>query len=308
MAFSDLAGAASAGASALGGALNFASDSRSMSIPRAGEVIGNGLVTKAMFEDLLKDSNDWRVRLSLPTWPSFRGSPVLKPLKKADAMIFPYTPTISIHSNASYTPLSPIHANYRFNAYQHSDPGTITISAPMNVEDSDQGLYWIAALHYFRSITKMFSGNDPKAGNPPPIVRLNAYGSYIFNNVPVVITGFQTSLDASCDYIPVRTETSVAGMVNSVASGVGQVASAIGGAFGADASKITDITDGISLAATLVNSLGMSPAMDGGIAHVPTKSSFTVTLVPMYSRTAARKFSLDNFVSGSYLHNGVGYI
>lgn len=308
MAFSDLAGAASAGASALGGALNFASDSRSMSIPRAGEVLGDGLTAYAMFKDLMNDDNDWRVRLSLPTWPSFRGSPVLKPLANAGGMIFPYTPTISIHSNAAYTPLSPIHANYKFNAYQHSDPGTITITAPMNVEDPDQALYWIASLHYFRSITKMFSGNDPKAGNPPPIVRLNAYGSYIFNNVPVVITAFQTSLDATCDYIPVSTKTSVAGIVNSIAGGVGQVAGAIGGAFGADTSKITDITDGISLAATITNSLGLSPSTDGGIAHVPTKSSFTVTLTPMYSRTAARKFSLDNFVSGSYLHNGVGYI
>jgi hypothetical protein len=304
----DLASAASAGASAIGGALSFASDSRSMTLPRLGEVTGDVLSAYAMFKDISID--DWRVRLTLPTWPSFRGSAVLKPLKDAGGMIFPYTPTISIQSNAAYTPLQPIHANYKFNAYQHSDPGTITIVAPMNVEDPDQALYWIAALHYFRSITKMFSGNDPKAGNPPPIVQLNAYGSYIFNNVPVVVTGFQTSLDATCDYIPVSTHTSVAGMVNSIASGAGQLAGAVGGAFGLQkvTDTITDITDGISMAATLANSMGLGFSKGGGLAHVPTKSQFTVTLTPMYSRTSARKFSLDNFVSGSYLKNGVGYI
>lgn len=300
--------AAAAGATAIGGAVNFLGNIRSASLPRLGEVAGDLMSVEAIFEDYTID--DWRVRLSLPTWPSFRGSPVLKPLADAGGMIFPYTPNISIHSAASYTPMSPIHSNYKFNAYQHSDPGNITIVAPMNVEDADQALYWIAALHYFRSVTKMFSGNDPKAGNPPPVVKLNAYGSYVFNNVPVVITSFQTSLDATCDYIPVSTHTSIAGMVNAVAGGIGDIAGAVGGAFGLQKATdtITDITDGVSKVATLANSMGIGGSMGGGLAHVPTKSSFTIQLTPMYSRTSARKFSLDNFVSGSYLNGSVGYI
>lgn len=300
--------AATAGVTAAGGALNFFSNLRSASLPRAGEVAGDLMSVESVFEDYTVD--DWRVRLSLPTWPSFRESPVLKPLKDAGGMIFPYTPQISIHANASYTPLQPVHANYKFNAYQHSDPGQITIQAPMNVEDPDQALYWIAALHYFRAVTKMFSGNDPKAGNPPPIVKLNAYGSYVFNNVPVAISGFQTSLDASCDYIPVSTHTSIAGMVNAVAGGIGDIAGAVGGAFGMQkvTNTITDITDGVSKVATLANSMGKGGITGGGLAYVPTKSSFQVTLIPMYSRTSARKFSLDNFVSGSYLNGSVGYV
>jgi hypothetical protein len=300
--------AASAGAKAAGGVVNFFSNIRSASLPKAGEVAGDVMSVMAVFDDYTLD--DWRVRLSLPTWPSFTGSAVLKPLADAGGMIFPYTPQISMHSAAQYTALHPIHSNYKFNAYQHSDPGTITIIAPMNVEDANQALYWIAALHYFRSVTKMFSGNDPKAGNPPPVVKLNAYGSYVFNNVPVVITSFQTSLDATCDYIPVSTHTSIAGMVNAVAGGIGDVAGAVGGAFGIQkvTNTITDITDGVSKVATLANSLGIGGSMGGGLAHVPTKSSFTIQLTPMYSRTSSRKFSLDNFVAGAYLNGTVGYI
>lgn len=300
--------AAAAGIGAVGGAINFMSNIRSATLPRAGEVVGDLMSVYAVYTD--STINDWRVRMTLPTWPSFRGSPVLKPLKDAGGMIFPYTPQIQLNSSATYTAMTPVHSNFKFNAYQHSDPGTIQITAPMNVEDSTQALYWIAALHYFRSMTKMFSGNDPKAGNPPPIVQLSGYGSYVFNNVPVVVTSFSTNLNAECDYIPVETNTSIAGAVNSFAGGVGSVAGAVGSAFGV--SKVTDqltnITDGIEKVATMANALGIGGSMSSGLAYVPTKSQFSVTLMPMYSRTSARKFSLDNFVAGGYLNNSFGYI
>lgn len=309
MSISSLGGIASAGVSAVGNAGSLLSNLRSATLPRAGEVAGDLLAVKAAYNDTKVD--DWRARLTLPTWPSFRGSPVLQPLVDAGGMIFPYTPSIQLSSTAKYTPVAPVHSNFTFQAYQHSDPGKITVTAPMNIEDTTQALYWIAALHYFRAATKMFSGNDPKAGNPPPIVMFSAYGSYVFNNVPVVITEFSTTLGAECDYIPVTTKTSIAGVVNGIASSVSSVASSIGGAFPSTsdfASGITSLADGIGSAAQLANSLGVGGKTTGGIAHVPTKSSFTVSLVPAYSRTSARKFSLDNFVAGGYLNNGFGYL
>jgi hypothetical protein len=308
MSFSGLGAAAGAGIGALSNAGNFLSMTRSATLPRAGEVAGDLMSVYAVVQDMFVD--DWRVRLTLPTWPSFRGSTVLKPLKDAGGMIFPYTPQISLSANATYTSMQPIHSNFKFQAYQHSDPGTITITAPMNVEDTTQALYWIAALHYFRSVTKMFSGNDPKAGNPPPIVMLNGYGSYVFNNVPVVITSFSTSLTAECDYIPVQTTTSLAGAIASMAGGVGAAASAIGGSFGLGkiTEQITDIADTVGEVASMANSMGIGMSMSGGTAYVPTKSSFTVVLTPTYSRTSARKFGLDNFVAGGYLKNSFGYL
>ena len=67
-----------------------------------------------------ESSNDWRVRLSLPTDPTFSGSPVLQPLVAAGGMVFPYTPQISISGTASYDEQALTHQNYTSVSYQNS--------------------------------------------------------------------------------------------------------------------------------------------------------------------------------------------
>jgi hypothetical protein len=286
-----------------------ASAIRGIDLPTAGEAIGDIESAVASFGG---DANpeDWRVRLSLPNWPGFKKSPVLAPLKDAGGLIFPYTPSITMNSSAKYGAVPTVHTNYTFQAFQNSDPGTIQITAPMNVEDQTQGIYWIAAMHYLRSLTKMFTGSDPKAGNPPPIVFLNGYGNYVFKNIPVVVTSFQATLDDKCDYIGVPVVGSAAGAVEGVTDSVGGLADTLGGVLGGNAvtSAISDIAGGIGQVASLAGSLGLGGSTPGGISHVPTKSSFVVTLQPMYSRNSVRNFSLDRFVAGGYLNNSFGYL
>ena len=304
---SNLASAVSTGFSAGGiaGAL------RSIDLPSAGEIAGDLYVAAAQFANDAA-ANDWRVRLSLPSWPSFQTSPVLKPLQDAGGLIFPYTPSISMASSATYTTVNTVHTNYTFRAFQTSDPGAITITAPMNVEDQTQGLYWIAAVHYLRSLTKMFTGNDPKAGNPPPLVMLNGYGNYVFKNVPVVVTAFNTTLDDKCDYIGVPVVGSAAGVIEGVADQASALANTIGGVFGGGIAGVTDVVSevagGVGQVAALGALFGAGGSTNGGTSYVPTKSSFTVTVQPVYSRTSARNFSLDRFVEGGYLNNPFGYI
>lgn len=300
---------------AFGAAGGLASGLRSLDLPAGGEAIGDLFGAVAQFGGDANE-NDWRVRLSLPSWPAFRTSPVLGPLKDAGGLIFPYTPQIQMQSSAKYSPISTVHSNYTFQAFQNSDPGTITITAPMNVEDQTQGIYWVAAMHYLRSLTKMFAGLDPKAGNPPPIVFLNGYGNYVFKNIPVVVTSFSTVLDDKCDYIGVPVVGSMAGAVEGVAGSVGGFADSIGGAFGLDSSTgiggalsmASTLAGGVGQVAALAGTFGLGGSISGGITHVPTKSSFTVVLQPMYSKNSARQFSLDRFVQGGYLNNSFGYI
>ena len=306
---SDISRQICAAASGLAAGGNFLSALRSKDLPRAGEAVGDILSAVAAFSD--GNSNDWRVRLSLPTWISFRSSSVLAPLKAAGGLVFPYTPMIKMNQSASYSPVPTTHSNYGFQAYQHSDPGKISITAPMHVEDPVQAAYWLAVLHYLRSATKMFSGYDPKAGNPPPIVYLNGYGGYVFKNVPVVITAFDVTLNEECDYIPVKVSGSLAGEIAGIADSVGGFASTVGGTIaGATgvASAITGIAGGVGMAASALNTFGLGGTTSGGTTHVPTKSSFGITLQPVYSRDSIRKFSLDMFVTGGYLNSGVGYI
>jgi hypothetical protein len=279
-------------------------------LPAAGEAVGDLLSAVASFGGDA-NANDWRVRLSLANWTSFKSSPVLKPLKDAGGLIFPYTPSINIASGASYQKVDTTHTNYSFHAFKSSDPGTISITAPMYVEDPTQGLYWIAMVHYLRSLTKMFAGSDPKAGNPPPIVFLNGYGNYVFKNVPVVVTNFSTTLDDKCDYIGVDVVGSAAGAVEGVADGISGLASSIGGAIpglSGLTSTVSSIAGGIGQVAALAGTFGLGGTTSGGVSHVPTKSSFSVTLQPIYSRNSARNFSLDRFVTGGYLNNSFGYI
>jgi hypothetical protein len=292
---------------------------RSVDLPAAGEAVGDIISAVSTFGGDA-NPNDWRVRLSLANWSSFKSSPVLQPLKDAGGLIFPYTPTITMNSGAKYDTIPTTHTNFNFQAFKNSDPGTITITAPMNVEDPTQGLYWIAALHYLRSLTKMFAGLDPKAGNPPPIVFLNGYGNYVFKNIPVVVTQVQATLDDKCDYIGVNVVGSAAGAAQGLADSVGGLAGSLGGVAGSILGPdlggsvsgflggVSNIAGGIGQVAALAGTFGLGGSISGGVSHVPTKSTFVVTLQPIYSRSSARNFSLDRFVQGGYLNNAFGYI
>ena len=309
---SRLAGAISSGygADQLAGAI------RAIDLPAAGEAIGDIMGAVASFSET-DNPNDWRVRLSIAKWTSFQGSPVLKPLKDAGALIFPYTPKINITSSASYSANSNVvHTNYTFQAFKSSNPGQITITAPMYVSDPTEGLYWIAMVHYLRSLTKMFAGTDPKAGNPPPVIMLNGYGNYVFKNVPVVVTKMSVDLANDCDYIGVNVVGSAAGEIQGLTDSIGGLSDSLGsvlggaggGTFGEVTGAISSIAGGVGQIAGLASSLGIGGETSGGVSHVPTKSTFTIDLMPIYSRDSARKFSLDRFVSGGYLNNPFGYI
>lgn len=274
------------------------------------EAVGDIMSAVSMFSDTA-NANDWRVRLSLPKWASFQNSAVLTPLKDAGGMVFPYTPQITIKSGAKYSTESVVHTNYPFNVFKNSEPGAIEITASMNVEDSTQALYWIASVHYLRSIAKMFSGMDPKAGNPPPIVFLNGYGNYVFKNVPVVITNFNTTLPNDCDYIACDVVGSAMGEVEGITDSLGSLSDTLGSAIpglSGITNAVSNVTSFVGQAANILGTFGVGGTTSAGTAYVPTKSSFSITLQPVYSRNSARKFSLDRFVQGGYVNNSFGYI
>jgi hypothetical protein len=303
-------GAALSNFSTLSNAEGIGSAIRSINLPAGGEAIGDLVSAVSAFAGD-ENANDWRVRLSLPNWSSFRSSPVLKPLKEAGGLVFPFTPRISIKASSTYSAEPVVHTNFPFNAFKNSNPGTIEITAPMAVEDPSQALYWIAAVHYLRSVSKMFSGFDPKAGNPPPIVYLNGYGNYVFKNVPVAIQSFSCTLPNDCDYIACDVVGSAAGNIAGIADNIGGLADVLGGSIpgiSPATNAISSIAGGVGQVAGLLGTFGIGGTTSGGQAHVPTKSEFTLTLIPMYSRASARKFSLDRFVTGSYLNNPFGYI
>lgn len=148
-----------------------------------------------------KTDLDWRVRLSVPS--TFKTSPLLQPLLETDGFMFPYTPQIILEHQAHYNSLHPTHSNYPFPAYQNSQVSAMTLIGDFFVENEQEGAYWIAAVHYLRSVTKMAYGASSNAGSPPPVVKLNGYGDYVFKDVPVTVQMFTVELPNDVDYIQV---------------------------------------------------------------------------------------------------------
>jgi hypothetical protein len=145
---------------------------------------------------------DWRVKVSLPDVGTFKTSPLLQPLRQTDnSVVFPITPAITLSHTASYDFMEPIHNNYPFPVYQNSNIDAITIAGEFPVQNEDDGMYWIAANHFFRSATKMFYGETSNKGAPPPLCKLNGYGDFVLNNIPVVLTMYTVDLQNTVDYI-----------------------------------------------------------------------------------------------------------
>jgi hypothetical protein len=203
---------------------------------------------------------DWRVSLSMPQ--SIKDMIVgektlLDPLKATgNKLVFPYTPTILASHSANWNPMQPVHTNYPFYAYENSRVNQLTITAHFYVQTEQDARYWVAAVHYLRSITKMHYGQSPNRGAPPPVVRLNGYGDFTFKDVPVIITDFQFDLKEDVDYISTKLT---------------------------EGEQAVDTGDAVA-------------STGGTYAWAPTESMITVGVVPQYSRTKQAQFDLKDFV------------
>jgi len=136
----------------------------------------------------------------------------------------------------------------------------------------------------------------------------------VFKNVPVVVTKMSITLPNDCDYIGCNVVGSAAGEIQGIADSLGGLASVGAGLLGGSSGiggilkGVSSIAGGVGQVAGLLGSFGIGGTTSGGVAHVPTKSTYNITLQPIYSRNSARNFSLDRFVTGGYLNNGFGYI
>lgn len=255
--------------------LGFGKNQRSRNLPGAtkGKV---KTPTLARFSTSTTDS-DWRVKISVPQRFLAEDSRLMSPLLKTEGhMIFPYTPTIMMSHSANYNSLNPVHTNYPFQIYENSQIDDITITGEFIVENAAEGQYWVACIHFLRSITKMFYGTS---GAPPMTVRLSGYGDYVFNNVPCVISNFTVDMPADVDYIACPLSVNIGENLPG-ASGTG---------------------DG----PTAVENISQYAA---GTTWAPTQSQISITLKPAYSRRRVSEFNLTDFVNGKYVNGGQGFI
>lgn len=247
---------------------------RSKNIPVDGMPGLDGIKANASATFRKSVQQDWRVKLSIPNIEPFKTAPMLANLQKTGGLVFPYTPTIIVAHSANYNTMAPTHTNYPYFAYQNSQVDQLVITGDFFVQNGVEAQYWVSALHYLRSMTKMFYGGEAETlGAPPPVVHLSGYGDFIFNKVPVIITQFTIDLPQDVDYIA----TGHPQGVNEVPPNHPEAKQAA--------------TD------KRANNIGWAPA----------QSLITVTVQPIYSRREVEQFSLNKYVKGGYVGDG-GFI
>ena len=252
---------------------------------------------------------DWRVRLALAPGASYlyKVAPgqagILNPLQATDGVIFPYTPDIQVTYVGNYEPLALTHSNYKIFQYQSSSVDQVSISCPFTAQDTTEAAYMLAVIHFFRSATKMFYGQDqtPIAGIPPPLCYLFGLGAFQFDNHPLVIGSFTYSLPTDVDYIRVSTAT--------VQPGVG---SANGNNDGFNPNPAQQAA--LQRLGGTIKPGGqpppayMGPPPVGTVAptYVPTMMNMQITCYPIVSRNdISNNFSLRDYATGQLTTRGI---
>lgn len=266
-------------------------------------------------------NGDWRVRIRLAPNATYlykdNNPGILEPLRASDGVIFPYTPSINTSYNANYDVTDLVHSNYRGQFYKNSNVGDINITGIFTAQDTAEAQYLLAVIHFFRSVTKMFYGQDSQRGAPPPLVYLYGMGQYQFNNHPCVVKSFTYNLPADVDYIRTQPNNYAQNLLNRrnpINSQRGQAPNTIG-------SIITRLGTARDLLGNLLRKgalpgTGQTPAGQPGVAqqavyntamatYVPTKIEIQLNLLPIQTRNqVSQQFSLQGYAKGDLLRGG----
>jgi hypothetical protein len=153
-------------------------------------------------------STDNRVKIRVPSdyLTKLTAGSYIGELRKFGGILFPYTPQITLEHKADYTSQNPTHSNYTLQFYKTSSVSDITITGKFTVQNDTDALVYLATAHLLGALTKMRwggIGGDSDSGAPPPVCRLDAYGTFMLKNVPVVISSFKHDLPDDVDFYTV---------------------------------------------------------------------------------------------------------
>jgi hypothetical protein len=248
-----------------------------------------------------KTQGDWRVRLSLAPSAGYlykaQNPGILKPLQKTDGVIFPYVPQIQVTYAAHYDAGELIHSNYKIFQYKNSSIDQISITCDFTAQDNDEANYMLAVIHFFRSVTKMFYGQDqiPKPGTPPPLCYLSGMGEFQFDRHPLVISSFNYNLPNDVDYIRAGSPTLLSGVNSS----------------GYDSGNDIVVDDSTACRRLQVSGLNFGgnesapnwqKQSNTQPTYVPTKIQLSLTAYPIVTRNdISNKFSLAEYATGALL-------
>ena len=232
------------------------------------------------------------------------GPGILAPLIGTNGVVFPYTPSVQMTYRAKYNSYELVHSNYRGAFYQNSSVDDISIRGTFTAQDTYEAAYMLAVIHFFRSVTKMFYGQDKQRGAPPPLVYLSGLGDNQFNNHPAVITSFDYSLPADVDYIRANNfnnfGTDLLSRRPSYAAPPSNPLVGIATRLG-----LSGLFPGATAVKPSPQAITNSVTNTAKATYVPTKIEISLNLMPMQTRDqVSKQFSLAKFANGNLLRGG----
>jgi hypothetical protein len=243
------------------------------------------------------EGKDYRVRISLAESanylykdPEMKKTDLLYPLYATNGVIYPYTPKIAVTHTASYQATDLAHSNFKMYNYSGSSVDSISITGEFTAQDVYEANYLLAVIHFFKSATKMFYGNDidPIRGVPPPLVYLTGHGDYMFDRHPMVVHTFTMDLPDNVDYINATNNQVTTSYVPPSRT------------FTASKARLSQAKlqpGGISPAPVFTLSAKMPDA-----TRVPTKVGITIQCYPIVTRdNISNNFSLKKYATGELL-------
>ena len=219
----------------------------------------------------------------------------MQPLVATDGVIFPYTPNIVVSYAAQYDPTTLTHSNYKIYQYSSSSVDSIAITAEFTAQDTAEANYLLAVIHFFKSVTKMFYGQDqdPQPGTPPPLCYLSGLGEFQFDAHPLAVTAFNYSLPTDVDYI--RAGVGAAGAAAQTAATM-----TVGNNPSASVVRVT--TSGLGAGGSALPPAFSASAPYSKPTYVPTRMQISITAVPIVTRyDISQKFSLKDYATGKLL-------
>jgi len=247
-------------------------------------------------------NTDWRVTLRLAPGATYlynaADAGLLQPLKVTNGVIFPYTPSISTAYKANYSSYDLTHSNYRGYFYQNSYTDVITLTASFTAQSTSDAAYVLAVIHFFRSVTKMFYGQDAQRGSPPPLVFLSGLGDYQFNNHPCLVSTFNYTLPADVDYIS-------SGSPNNLGLNLQPLQNLYSTTLNAVAPTVTRLAAAFLPPGAQNDLPAPLQSLLNNPTYVPSKIDIVLNLLPVQSRQqVSTQFSLKGFANGQLLKGG----
>jgi len=186
----------------------------------------------------------------------------------------------------------------------------VQIQADFTAQDTMEAEYLLAVIHFLRSASKMFYGQDAERGSPPPLLYLTGLGEYQFNESPCVISEFNYNLPSDVNYIRARSRQITGAdnlqfqkpLATSATNGnfasLGRLATAVTNAFNGGPQPLQVGAKPYSAAPGNLGSKGAT--------YVPTKMSMTINLLPVATRQQqSQQFSLREYANGNLIKKGM---